>query len=98
MSTLVLADGGRRSAPDGGTVAELIRSAAPQLASETVAAKINGEVVDLSANVPAGAEVVPVTRDSKDSLELLRHSLSHVMAAAVVRLFPGDVPGDRSRH
>ena len=44
MSTLILPDGSRRPAPDGGTVAELIKSAAPQLASESVAAKVNGEI------------------------------------------------------
>ena len=39
--------------------------------------------------MPAGAVITPITRESPESLEVLRHSLSHVMAAAVERLFPG---------
>ncbi len=88
MATLVFADGSRRPAPDDGTVAQLIQSAAPGLAAEAVAARVNGVVADLSSAPPAGAEIAPLTRQSPESLEVLRHSLSHVMAAAVVRLFP----------
>jgi threonyl-tRNA synthetase len=89
MSTLVFADGARRDAPDGETVAQVIQSAAPGLAAKAVAALVNGVVADLSSVVPAGASITPITRESPESLEVLRHSLSHVMAAAVMRLFPG---------
>jgi threonyl-tRNA synthetase len=89
MSTLVLADGSRRPAPDGETVAQVIQSAVPGLGAEAVAARVNGKVADLSSVAPAGAEIAPITRESPESLEVLRHSVSHVMAAAVARLFPG---------
>jgi len=47
-------------------------------------------LVDLAARVPAGAvAMMPVTVDEPDGLALLRHSTSHVMAAAVQKLFPG---------
>jgi threonyl-tRNA synthetase len=47
-------------------------------------------LLDLSAEVPAGArEASPVTADENEGLQLLRHSTSHVMAAAVQKLFPG---------
>ncbi|HJD96864.1 threonine--tRNA ligase [Mailhella massiliensis] len=48
------------------------------------------ELLDLSAEVPAGAqELAPVTAEEPEGLQLLRHSTSHVMAAAVQKLFPG---------
>ena len=48
------------------------------------------ELLDLSAEVPAGAlELALVTAEEPEGLQLLRHSTSHVMAAAVQKLFPG---------
>ena len=48
------------------------------------------ELLDLSAEVPAAAlELAPVTAEDPEGLQLLRHSTSHVMAAAVQKLFPG---------
>ena len=47
-------------------------------------------LLDLSAEMPADAvEAAPVTVDETEGLQLLRHSTSHVMAAAVQKLFPG---------
>ncbi|MBR4423560.1 MAG: threonine--tRNA ligase, partial [Mailhella sp.] len=47
-------------------------------------------LLDLSARIPSGAEsAAPVTADDEDGLQILRHSASHVMAAAVRKLFPG---------
>ena len=47
-------------------------------------------LLDLSAEMPADAvEAAPVTADEAEGLQLLRHSTSHVMAAAVQKLFPG---------
>ena len=47
-------------------------------------------LLDLSAEMPADAlEAAPVTAEDPEGLQLLRHSTSHVMAAAVQRLFPG---------
>lgn len=55
-----------------------------------VAARDNtGALLDLSAPVPAGCtELTPVTAETPEGLAILRHSTSHVMAAAVKRLFP----------
>jgi threonyl-tRNA synthetase len=54
-----------------------------------LAARIEEKLIDLSAPVEPGQIVAPVLRDDSRALEMLRHSLSHVMAEAVVRLFPG---------
>jgi threonyl-tRNA synthetase len=55
----------------------------------TVAAKVNGENCDLSFEIETQAELEPISIDSDDGLEILRHSTSHVMAMAVQELFPG---------
>ncbi len=55
-----------------------------------IAAKINGEtLLDLSQTVPAHTTAItPVTADSEEGLQILRHSVSHIMAQAVQKLFP----------
>lgn len=57
--------------------------------NRVVAARVNDILRDLSAVVPDDAEIVPILLDSKEGLEILRHSTSHVMAMAVRELFPG---------
>ena len=55
----------------------------------TVAAQAGDALLDLSAAVPAGTtELTPVLLESPEGLEILRHSTAHIMAAAVLRLFP----------
>ncbi len=56
---------------------------------DIVAVKINGSLKDLSFKIEESSEIEPVYIDSKEGIEILRHSTAHVMAAAVRRLFPG---------
>ena len=53
-----------------------------------VAMKVDGELQDLTRTVAAGASVEPVTIDSPDGLNVLRHSTAHVLAQAVQQLKP----------
>jgi threonyl-tRNA synthetase len=53
-----------------------------------VAARVNGEIRDLSRPLPDGAEVAILTKKDSDALEVLRHSAAHLMADAILRLFP----------
>jgi threonyl-tRNA synthetase len=54
-----------------------------------LACRCGETLLDLSASLPAGcAELAPVTTDSAEGLELIRHSAAHVMAEAVKKLFP----------
>ncbi|MDQ6613392.1 MAG: threonine--tRNA ligase [Actinomycetota bacterium] len=57
--------------------------------SGVIAARIGGQLRDLAAPVRAGDQVEPVTIDSPDGLNILRHSTAHVLAQAVQQLFPG---------
>lgn len=53
-----------------------------------IAAKVNGQLVDLSFILKESAEIEPITMDSPLALEILRHSTAHVMAEAVKHLYP----------
>ena len=53
------------------------------------AAKVNGEIQDLSSLIGPQTELDPIYISSEEGLEILRHSTSHVMAMAVKGLFPG---------
>ncbi|MDS2171932.1 threonine--tRNA ligase [Nesterenkonia sp. CL21] len=55
----------------------------------TVVMRVDGEVWDLSREIPAGAVVEPVDISEPEGLDVLRHSTAHVMAQAVQQLFPG---------
>jgi len=66
-----------------------IKAVDPKLAKRALAAKIDGRLVDLSAVAPEGAEVEAVTPESPEALEIYRHSTAHLLAAAVLDLFPG---------
>ncbi|HEY9687812.1 MAG TPA: threonine--tRNA ligase [Coleofasciculaceae cyanobacterium] len=84
-----LPDGTVKSLPNGSTALDLAQSIGPGLARAAVASVINGRIRDLSFKLNEGDEVKLLTVKDSDSLEVLRHSASHVMAQAVQNLWPG---------
>lgn len=89
MINVALKDGSLRQVPEGSSCYELAESISRRLAKETVAAKVNGELKDLRAILREGDAVELVTSADPEALEVLRHSAAHLMAHAVIRLFPG---------
>src|SRR3954467_9000545 len=85
----VLPDGSRKELADRATGADLAASIGAGLARAALAVKVDGEVRDLARPLPDGATVEIVTDRSPDSLELIRHDAAHVLAAAVLELYPG---------
>jgi threonyl-tRNA synthetase len=82
----------QRSIPAPATVLDALKALDRDVLKKTLAAKVNGEEVDLGSSLSATDEVIsiePIVADSKDGLELLRHSTAHLLAAAVLELFPG---------
>jgi len=75
--------------PKGVAVKDAIAAWKPELLATTVAAKVNGKPVDLSAQVSEDALMEPIDVASKEGLSVLRHSASHIMAQAVQDTFPG---------
>ena len=90
LITLTLPDGSQRQVTRGTTGADVAASIGPGLAKAALAAKLDGELVDLSRPIEADAALALVTaRDEADALELARHDFAHVLAEAVQGLFPG---------
>ena len=82
----------QRSIPAPATVLDALKALDRDVLKKTLAAKVNGEEVDLGSSLVATDEVIsiePIVADSRDGLELLRHSTAHLLAAAVLDLFPG---------
>ncbi len=89
MVRVLLPDGSARELPDGATAANLAASIGRRLARDAVIAVIDGAEVDLDAPLPDGAAVEIVTAASERGLHTLRHSTAHVLAQAVLGLYPG---------
>ncbi len=90
MITLKLPDGSSKQFAPGTTARQVAESIGKRLAQAALGAKVDGEVVDLARALPAGEHTFQILTDrDKESLDLLRHSSAHVMARAVMRLFPG---------
>lgn len=90
MFKISLPDGSVREMPQGSTPADVAAAIGPGLAKAALAAKIDGELVDLSRPFTGDASLALVTsRDEDEALDLARHDFAHVMAEAVQALFPG---------
>jgi threonyl-tRNA synthetase len=87
--TISLPDGSVREMAAGATAADVAGSIGPGLAKAALAARVNGELVDLSLPLPDGAALAIITAKDKEAVELFRHDYAHVMAEAVQNLFPG---------
>jgi threonyl-tRNA synthetase len=87
--TVTLPDGRSLELPDGATGADLAAEIGPGLAKAALAVKYDGRLADLAAPLPDGEQVEIVTDRSPEALELIRHDAAHVMATAVMELFPG---------
>ncbi len=88
MIEVKLPDGSTRSFEEGATALDLAAQIGPGLLKAAVAAKVDGEVRDLSWKLPHGAEVAILTKRDPEALEVLRHSAAHLMADAILHRFP----------
>ena len=86
--TVVLPDGSELSVPAGSTVEDVAFEIGPGLGRDTVAGKIDGELVEKHAAVHDGARIEIVTDQSDEYLTVLRHSAAHVFAQALQRVHP----------
>jgi threonyl-tRNA synthetase len=84
-----LPDTSVRELPDGVTAAALAASVGPKLAADALAAEVDGQLVDLSVPLTDGSRVSVVTPGTAVGRDVLRHSTAHVLAQAVLRLWPG---------
>jgi len=85
---ITLPDGTRKQVPAGCTVRDALAQAGRRLDANVVAAKVNGEPVDLSRPLDHDAILEPLTFESAEGREVYRHSSTHIMAQAVKEIFP----------
>lgn len=90
MFKIALPDGSVKEMPEGSTPADVAAAIGPGLAKAALAARVNGEVRDITRPFEGDALLALITsRDEKEALELVRHDYAHVLAEAVQNLYPG---------
>ncbi|MEX2108430.1 MAG: threonine--tRNA ligase [Solirubrobacterales bacterium] len=87
--TVKLPDGKALELSGGATGADAAAAIGPGLAKAALAIRVDGELCDLSAALPDGAEIAILTDRDPEALALIRHDAAHVMAEAVQELYPG---------
>jgi threonyl-tRNA synthetase len=88
--TVTLPDGTKLDLPEGATGADAAGAIGEGLLRAALAVKWDGEVHDLSAPLPDGVDLEIITqRSGQDALDLVRHDAAHVLAAAMLELYPG---------
>ncbi|MFZ0818857.1 MAG: threonine--tRNA ligase [Candidatus Acidiferrales bacterium] len=89
---ITLKDGAVFEVPRGSTAADVARKISPRLASAALVARVSngapGELVDLSRPLDHDAKLEILTEKDPESLQVFRHSAAHLLAAAVLELFP----------
>src|SRR6266852_85854 len=93
---ITLPDGKVLDVPRGTTPAEIARKISPHLATEALVARVSangegasgGELVDLGRPLERDSRLAILTPQDPQALEVFRHSAAHLLAAAVLELFP----------
>ena len=86
---VTLPDGKALEVPRGTTPAEIARKISHGLAKEALVARVNGDLIDLSRPLDHDAALTILTPKDADAIQVFRHSAAHLLAAAVIELFPG---------
>ncbi|MDR1535502.1 MAG: threonine--tRNA ligase [Planctomycetota bacterium] len=89
MFKISLERGGEATFAEPAPLAKVAAAISPELARTALAAVVDGLPRDLSAPIGKDAGVRFITPDTPEGLEIIRHSASHVLAEAILQLFPG---------
>src|SRR5260370_7933233 len=88
-SHINLPDGSSKEFPPGTTALDVAKSISPRLADAALAAKTNGDLIDLTRPLEKDTDLRILTERDPEALEVYRHSSALLLAAAVLALFPG---------
>src|SRR6478736_5556890 len=83
-----LPDGSDKELPKGSTALDVAKSISPRLADAAIAAKSNGDLIDLARPLDKDTDLRILTEKDPEALGVYRHSSAHLLAAAVLELFP----------
>lgn len=87
MPAIIFGDGTKKRVAEGTPLSALFEELPEELRATTMAFGIDGRLVDVRERVSENGDLEAVTSDSKNALEIMRHSASHLMALAVKELF-----------
>jgi threonyl-tRNA synthetase len=85
---ITLPDGSRQTVPAGTRPIDIAKSISPRLAADAIVARVNGELFDLTRAIESDSELQILTTKNPEALQVYRHSTAHLLAAAVLDLFP----------
>ncbi len=85
---ITLPDGSRQPAAPGTRPIDIARQISPRLADAAVVAKVDGEMYDLTRPIEKSAQLQILTPRDPEALQVYRHSTAHLLAAAVLELYP----------
>src|SRR5579883_287962 len=85
---ITLPDGSKQSVPAGTPPLDIAKSISPRLADAAIVAKVDGELYDLTRPLEKDATLQILTNRDAEALEVYRHSTAHLLAAAVLELYP----------
>jgi threonyl-tRNA synthetase len=85
---ITLPDGATREVLRGTTAAEIAHQISPRLAHEALVARAGGELIDLSRPLDEDAKLSILTAKDPEAVQVFRHSAAHLLAAAVLELYP----------
>jgi threonyl-tRNA synthetase len=85
---VTLPDGSVKSVEAGARPMDVARSISPRLADDAIVARVNGDLWDLNRALESDAKLEILTTRNIEALEVYRHSTAHLLAAAVLELFP----------
>jgi threonyl-tRNA synthetase len=83
-----LPDGSVKEVAKGTTALDIAKSISPRLADAALAAKSNGNLIDLTRPLEEDTDLRILKETDPEALEVYRHSSAHLLAAAVLELFP----------
>jgi threonyl-tRNA synthetase len=83
-----LPDGSVKDVPRGTTALDIAKSIGQRLADATLVAKTNGDLIDVTKPLEKDTDLRLLTDRDPEALEVYRHSSAHLLAAAVLELFP----------
>ena len=85
---ITLPDGSQQSVLQGTRPLDVAASISSRLAADAIVARVNGELFDLTRPLEGDAQVQILTTKNSEALQVCRHSTAHLLAAAVLELFP----------
>jgi len=85
---ITLPDGSKKSVEAGSSPLDIAKSISPRLADAAIVAKVDGELSDLARPIEKDAAVQILTSKDPEALVVYRHSTAHLLAAAVLELYP----------